>query len=96
MERVNLIAVSSLKYKGQRYEPGQTFTAARAHARAFKAVGKAKDAGVALETTEASLAPPPTYDTKVLEAEAPSAASELDTPASRTRRSYKRRDINAK
>lgn len=95
MERVNLIAVTSLKYKGQRLNPGDTFTAARAHARAFKAIGKAKDHdGVVLETkAEASSAQ--TYHTKDLEAETPSVESgSLAEP--RQRRNYKRRDMTSK
>lgn len=90
MDAVNLVAVTSLKYKGKRLQKGDTFTAPRAHAKALKAIKRAADAPVAEPV--ATDTPTGTYQTKEMVAEAPDQAPETPSP----RRTYRRRDQTPK
>lgn len=88
MERVNLIATSSLKYAGVRLKPGEAFTAPRAHARAFVAIKRAKHADVVATTPEPE--PSGTYETASMEASPPV------TPPSDSKRTYRTRQMRSK
>jgi len=102
MNRVPLIAITSLKYAGKRRSPGEPFDATRKDARALTFIKKAKYEDTA-PTEPAQVTEP---EPQTPEPEAVAASAEYETAAMtpepeaeqepRTRRTYKRRDLSAK
>lgn len=97
MERKNLIAITSFKYAGERFKPGDSFTAPRAHARAFIAIKRAKSApdvpANAPENSPREEPPsdPAAYETTAMVAETPEHPAE-----SSPRRRYRTRQMTPK
>lgn len=86
MDRVNLIAVTSLKYGRQRFAPGEPFSATRQDAKALVFIKRARRADEPIpHSTDATH-----YDTKDMEAVTENAESP------RPKRSYRRRDLTPK
>lgn len=85
MERVNLIAVKSLKYGGTRYEPGKPFSANRRDGKILTHIKRAKYAPDAADVPSAPALPtqepePAHYETAALTPEPDVPSASLSEP----------------